>query len=61
MSKAQTVMPHLQSMLAAPVVLVIDTTGITRGIAPLIRGYLDFDHESKYLRRDSEQGRRCTS
>ena len=33
----------LASMLAAPVVLVIDTGGITRGIAPLIRGYLDFD------------------
>jgi cobyrinic acid a,c-diamide synthase len=33
----------LASMLAAPVVLVIDTGGITRGIAPLVRGYLDFD------------------
>ncbi|MGA9575482.1 MAG: cobyrinate a,c-diamide synthase, partial [Lysobacterales bacterium] len=33
----------LAILLAAPVVLVIDTTGITRGIAPLIRGYLDFD------------------
>jgi len=33
----------LATMLAAPVVLVIDTGGITRGIAPLIRGYLDFD------------------
>jgi cobyrinic acid a,c-diamide synthase len=33
----------LASMLAAPVVLVIDTGGMTRGIAPLIRGYLDFD------------------
>jgi len=32
-------------MLAAPVVLVIDTGGMTRGIAPLIRGYLDFDPE----------------
>ena len=30
-------------MLGAPVVLVIDTGGMTRGIAPLIRGYLDFD------------------
>ncbi len=36
-------MPHSRSMLGAPVVLVIDTAGITRGIAPLIRGYLDFD------------------
>lgn len=33
----------LASMLGAPVVLVIDTAGITRGIAPLVRGYLDFD------------------
>jgi len=29
--------------LSAPVVLVIDTSGMTRGIAPLINGYLDFD------------------
>ena len=35
----------LAKMLAAPVVLVIDTGGMTRGIAPLIRGYLDFDPE----------------
>ncbi len=33
----------LATMLGSPVVLVIDTGGITRGIAPLIRGYLDFD------------------
>jgi cobyrinic acid a,c-diamide synthase len=33
----------LASMLGAPVVLVIDTSGITRGIAPLVRGYQDFD------------------
>lgn len=33
----------LATLLDAPVVLVIDTVGITRGIAPLIRGYLDFD------------------
>ena len=33
----------LATMLSAPVVLVIDTGGITRGIAPLIRGYMDFD------------------
>jgi cobyrinic acid a,c-diamide synthase len=33
----------LATMLAAPVVLVIDTGGMTRGIAPLIRGYLEFD------------------
>jgi cobyrinic acid a,c-diamide synthase len=35
----------LATMLTAPVVLVIDTGGMTRGIAPLIRGYLDFDPE----------------
>lgn len=33
----------MATQLAAPVVLVIDTGGMTRGIAPLIRGYLDFD------------------
>ncbi|MDH3431045.1 MAG: hydrogenobyrinic acid a,c-diamide synthase (glutamine-hydrolyzing) [Gammaproteobacteria bacterium] len=33
----------LATMLSAPVVLVIDTTGMTRGVAPLLRGYLDFD------------------
>jgi len=33
----------LAKMLAAPVILVIDSSGMTRGIAPLIRGYLDFD------------------
>ena len=35
----------LAKMLLAPVVLVIDTTGMTRGIAPLISGYLDFDRD----------------
>jgi cobyrinic acid a,c-diamide synthase len=33
----------LAAMLSAPVVLVIDTVGMTRGIAPLVRGYLEFD------------------
>lgn len=33
----------LAKMLSAPVVLVIDTTGMTRGIAPLLSGYLNFD------------------
>ncbi len=35
----------LAVLLASPVVLVIDTGGMTRGIAPLIRGYIDFDPE----------------
>ena len=35
----------LAKMLSAPVVLVIDTMGMTRGIAPLISGYLDFDRD----------------
>ncbi len=35
----------LAKMLSAPVVLVIDTVGITRGIAALINGYLDFDRD----------------
>lgn len=33
----------LAKLLSVPVVLVIDTNGMTRGIAPLINGYLDFD------------------
>lgn len=33
----------MATMLSSPVVLVIDTGGMTRGIAPLIRGYMDFD------------------
>jgi cobyrinic acid a,c-diamide synthase len=33
----------LATLLSTPVVLVIDTGGMTRGIAPLIRGYQDFD------------------
>ncbi len=33
----------LATLLSAPVILVIDTGGMTRGIAPLIQGYLDFD------------------
>jgi len=35
----------LAKLLSVPVVLVIDTTGMTRGIAPLINGYLDFDSD----------------
>lgn len=33
----------LAALLGAPVVLVIDTLGMTRGIAPLMLGYVDFD------------------
>ena len=33
----------LAKLLGAPVVLVLDTIGMTRGIAPLILGYLAFD------------------
>jgi cobyrinic acid a,c-diamide synthase len=33
----------LAKLLSAPVILVIDTCGMTRGIAPLINGYLAFD------------------
>jgi cobyrinic acid a,c-diamide synthase len=35
----------LARLLAAPVVLVIDARGMTRGIAPLILGYQAFDRE----------------
>jgi len=33
----------LAKLLNLPVVLVLDTRGMTRGIAPLLRGYRDFD------------------
>lgn len=33
----------LARLLGAPVVLVIDTQGMTRGIAPLLQGYLNFE------------------
>ncbi len=33
----------LAALLGAPVVLVLDTLGMTRGIAPLVLGYLNFD------------------
>ena len=36
----------LAKLLAAPVILVIDTLGMTRGIAPLVMGYQAFDRET---------------
>ncbi len=35
----------LAKMLGAPVILVVDTTGITRGVAPLLMGYQVFDKD----------------
>ncbi len=35
----------LAKLLRAPVVLVVDATGITRGVAPLVLGYKVFDRE----------------
>ena len=35
----------LAKLLHVPVILVIDCEGMTRGIAPLLRGYLDFDSQ----------------
>ena len=37
----------LAKRLGLPVVLVIDASGITRGVAPLVLGYKAFDHEVK--------------
>lgn len=34
----------LANLLDLPVVLVVDATGITRGIAPLLQGYINFDN-----------------
>ena len=36
----------LAKLLGAPVILVIDTLGMTRGIAPLVMGYQAFDRET---------------
>jgi len=36
---------ELAKLLKAPVVLVVDTTGTTRGIAPLLMGYQAFDRD----------------
>ncbi len=33
----------LATLLGLPVILVIDTNGMTRGIAPLLQGYQAFD------------------
>lgn len=35
----------LAKQLSAPVILVVDAQGITRGVAPLINGYLAFDED----------------
>jgi cobyrinic acid a,c-diamide synthase len=35
----------LAKLLGAPVILVIDTVGITRGVAPLVLGYQAFDRD----------------
>ncbi len=37
----------LAKLLGTPIVLVVDTRGMTRGIAPLIKGYCDFADEIK--------------
>ena len=38
---------ELAKLLKAPVVLVIDTVGMTRGIAPLLQGYQGFDPDAQ--------------
>ena len=43
-SDSNAALAHLLDM---PIVLVIDTTGMTRGIAPLLKGYTDFDPKLK--------------
>ncbi len=39
---------ELSKLLSLEVILLIDCIGITRGIAPLINGYRDFDKKIKY-------------
>lgn len=38
----------LARLLDVPVVLVVDTTGITRGIAPLLQGYMGFEEGLRF-------------
>ena len=38
----------LAGLLRAPVALVVDTEGMTRGIAPLVLGYAAFDRASRF-------------
>jgi len=38
----------LAKLLQSPVILVIDSSGITRGIAPLLMGYQQFDKALSY-------------
>jgi len=38
----------MAQLLKLPVILVLDCQGITRGIAPLIQGYLGFDSDIKF-------------
>jgi len=35
----------LAKLLNLPVIMVVDSTGITRGVAPLVKGYQDFDSD----------------
>lgn len=37
----------MAKLINAPVILVVDTTGMTRGIAPLLMGYQNFDQDVK--------------
>jgi len=38
----------MAKLLNIPVILVVDTSGTSRGIAPLLNGYQDFDHDINY-------------
>ena len=37
----------LAKLLAAPIVLVVDASGMARGVAPLVQGYAAFDPEAR--------------
>jgi cobyrinic acid a,c-diamide synthase len=41
------IIQQCQYYLEVPVILVIDTEGITRGIAPLLQGYINFEKKCK--------------
>ena len=56
-SKAAIRARRWRSSSRAPVVLVVDATGMARGVAPLVQGYAAFDRERADRRRHPQQGR----
>ena len=49
----------MAKLLQLPVILVLDTSGTSRGIAPLLNGYKNFDSEIDYAGIIQVAGRGC--